>query len=93
MKNKLKPCPFCGSDDLNRCNKLYILSEPKFRVECNNCKAKGPMANSKPCATRSWNKRDRPKFKPVIGMDALKPIYSGCFGAIGYTAGRTIKTK
>ncbi len=33
MSEKLKPCPFCGSDDVH----LYCVNDKGSLVECNNC--------------------------------------------------------
>ena len=55
MTEKLKPCPFCGSDDLEIRNRHY--------VECLNCETFGP-APDKPMASwrtdnavEAWNRR------------------------------------
>jgi Lar family restriction alleviation protein len=54
MKEELKPCPFCGSNDLDLC---YV---PKSHwVSCNVCNAEGPNGNYSTVkkAIAAWNKR------------------------------------
>ena len=55
MANKLKPCPFCGSKDVEVSKSLKV-------VVCNNCGAYGPDGNKRydcdeESAIDAWNKR------------------------------------
>lgn len=58
MSDKLKPCPFCGSEDIK------IMDAGGFESWCNRCKASGPLigADGLPLVTEqavyeAWNKR------------------------------------
>ena len=55
MKEKLKPCPFCGSDDLE----IYIkgTGRRKYAVCCNTCDARGERTKIKEEAATAWNRR------------------------------------
>lgn len=51
-KIKLKPCPFCGSSDVDACPEgeradgkpWYV-----YYVYCNNCRCEGPLINTNGC--------------------------------------------
>ena len=56
VENPLKPCPFCGGE------KIAIGPEPEYSiygmfVYCKNCKASGPLKQSKAVAIKVWNRR------------------------------------
>ena len=48
MRNKLKPCPFCGSKNVADMNGW---------VQCLNCNASGPDNYDHLKAVEAWNKR------------------------------------
>lgn len=48
----LKPCPFCGSNNVQ-----LVIQEASRWVECLNCETQGPLAKTKNWATRKWNRR------------------------------------
>ncbi len=49
----LKPCPFCGGT----CT--VFTDEPAvFWVECDNCTARGPVADTQADARHQWNNRE-----------------------------------
>jgi len=52
IEEQIEGCPFCDSND-------YALSEVQelYYVECKNCKARGPLANSDTKAYENWNRR------------------------------------
>jgi len=56
MSEELLPCPFCGDRE-------YVISAEEgsrhnwYRVCCDNCTAKGEMADSKQQAVKLWNTR------------------------------------
>ena len=60
-KQKLAPCPFCGSaEDLEVCEYGVIcdsLSGQSYYVGCNNCNCAGPDGETKREAVKKWNKR------------------------------------
>ncbi len=51
----LKPCPFCGSTDLE------FSTDPQFSfVDCNECTAAGPVGKTEKVAAELWNERNEP---------------------------------
>ena len=60
---KLKPCPFCGSEDVENGTHqdLNFWEEgmpPVYSaINCNNCNCKGPKGNSRRTAVEAWNRR------------------------------------
>ena len=52
---KLKPCPFCGSDNL--------IVEENISVVCLECGATGPLHDSIDGADWDWNTRYSPRCK------------------------------
>ncbi len=55
---ELKPCPFCGSSELDtNCDKYY--NNVVF-VECNICSSRGSARYSEKDAIAAWNCRDEP---------------------------------
>lgn len=52
MTKKLKPCPFCGSEDL----KIH-LSEDRdhYWIGCAECRSSGPLQSSIELASDAWN--------------------------------------
>lgn len=60
MSEELKPCPFCGSEDLivlcdDKIFGYYHVQEGTY-VHCNNCKAQGPYVGED--AETAWNNRN-----------------------------------
>lgn len=53
MTDKLKPCPFCGSE------KVSLDNESGFCIQCkdNECCTEGPYSKSEEAAIEKWNKR------------------------------------
>lgn len=52
----LKPCPFCGSDNIFVDEFWERYDEPYF-VTCNGCGANGPYTRKKEEAIELWNRR------------------------------------
>jgi Lar family restriction alleviation protein len=57
MSDELKPCPFCGSINVE-----LVFSEPVHgavgkTVKCDDCWAVGPDSDIKIVAIQSWNRR------------------------------------
>ena len=59
MINQLKPCPFCGSDDVEVYDRDCRLTEKAwgFRAHCVGCGIDGPEHNSEAEAIDLWNTR------------------------------------
>lgn len=53
--NKLKPCPFCGSEDL-RSVQLYESNDEHY-IACNECNSHGEDGLTLLHAIKNWNKR------------------------------------
>jgi len=51
MEADLKPCPFCGG------NEVKVLGTLCPCVTCKKCQTKGPTGKSKEGAIKLWNKR------------------------------------
>lgn len=53
MTNKLKPCPFCGRENL-----IIIFDDyNNSAVFCNKCGAEGPLKGTEEGAIEAWNRR------------------------------------
>lgn len=55
MTNKLKPCPFCKSDNVSPNDFLYAIF--LWNVHCLSCGARGPDSHTKQEAIEAWNQR------------------------------------
>lgn len=64
---ELKPCPFCGSEDVTCAAGL----EGEYYVECWDCSAKVESCNGLEDAVAGWNAR-------VIDRDALLKVADEC---------------
>lgn len=54
MKNKLKPCPFCGGIFIRT---TRVGNNGEYASWCDNCFAEGPWKFRKKDATEAWNRR------------------------------------
>lgn len=52
MSEKLKPCPFCGRDDLK-----IVRAKQSVKVRCNLCIGTGPDQITTEQAIAAWNRR------------------------------------
>lgn len=52
---KLKPCPFCGSEDVEYTN--FGKGFDMWLIQCDECEAMFPLLNSREEAIQRWNKR------------------------------------
>ena len=61
---KVKPCPFCGSDDLYFEGNFGTIPIT-WEVACNTCRTFGPvrMSQDKITAIKRWNKRAKTIIK------------------------------
>ncbi len=59
MSEKLKPCPFCGSANVDVFNSFGDPStdENIMNVECINCGAEGGIGKGEEKAAAAWNRR------------------------------------
>lgn len=80
MENELKPCPFCGGDN--------IMDEPDdektYVVYCNTCFVCVEGYNTKEKAFEVWNTRHTPKVS-----EDLKMIYTDLINLEAKIAGKT----
>ena len=60
-KRKLAPCPFCGGDKVQACDKMLCdgshIPEKTFWYKCKNCGATSSEQPSRDSAAKAWNKR------------------------------------
>lgn len=54
---QLKPCPFCGSSEIERIGWGYYAPAKRYRRECKECKATTALQDSPELADRAWNTR------------------------------------
>ena len=75
MKNKLLPCPFCGSENIVMDCNSYGDVEDHFAL-CNNldCIAEGPTRPTEEAAITAWNTRTDAKHLSQL-MDLLAIIH------------------
>lgn len=59
----LKPCPFCGADDVE-----YVNPNGCWFAVCYSCEAEGPVAYSADDAAEAWNRRAAPADKQGGGL-------------------------
>ena len=62
MTDQIKPCPFCGSDDIDA-DVIYFpyrteLTKSVWLVHCLKCHALGPIHIERTGAIAAWNTRD-----------------------------------
>ena len=59
MSDKLKPCPFCGSDEKDLVIQRVDTPSPYWYVLCEVCDASGPTSGTTTReARRLWNMRE-----------------------------------
>lgn len=61
MTEKLKLCPFCGSENCETFTRIakteYGLVSGPLYVMCKDCSCKGPKKDSEEEAVKAWNSR------------------------------------
>lgn len=75
MSQELKPCAFCGSNDVT-CEKSFL--PPWFRVSCDSCTAEARGAETKEAAIAAWNTRAP---QPDDGKEELLKALRSFIGA------------
>lgn len=60
---KLKPCPFCGSEDISVIDWSTDDENPSYCGWCSLCNTEGPINESKDEAAEAWNKRKIPNVQ------------------------------
>ena len=69
MMSELKPCPFCGGDDI----KNISIAAPRdmrhtytmWQILCFSCKASGPESTVSNIAVAYWNAAERAEVEDV----------------------------
>lgn len=77
---KLKPCPFCGSENLKIAINS-IMDDPHY-VWCFDCNTIGPDEKTKAKAIKLWNTRvsePSPKQDATAFMSAMEGMYNVTF--------------
>ena len=54
---ELKPCPFCGGNNIEVMRVFTVKSRYEFEVFCLTCKAAGPSGYRPDEAIDAWNRR------------------------------------
>lgn len=78
---ELKPCPFCGSE-----NVIFVNSSVGFGmwVSCNDCETVGPTCQTKEEAERAWNHRYELPNEPLT-LDELLQMDEPVWCSVGDT--------
>ena len=58
---KLKPCPFCGTDDImgSSMTSHYAMPHQVYWMECCACNTRGPEKSEVLEARNAWNRRPK----------------------------------
>ena len=70
MEDRLKPCPFCGGEDV----KILYFTSVLCRGICNVCGASGHVSEVPAEAIEQWNCR-APLYSPVKPEDVIPGYY------------------
>lgn len=54
---ELKPCPFCGEDEMLTCANRDTEYGKEYSVFCSTCGTSGPVTSSESNAVELWNRR------------------------------------
>lgn len=80
-ENKLLPCPFCGSDDIDESFSLGYAggdkSNPLVATGCMECSATGPDYPTTEKAIAAWNKRAS-EWVSVETAKELEQVLTAC---------------
>ena len=71
MSKENKPCPFCGIDDIHPSSRTKSFNQG-FIVICGNCKAEGPLTETRQEALEKWNKRSDEKINKDEKIEDLQ---------------------
>lgn len=68
MSKKLKPCPFCGSEDVvvNSIGADTPEITEEYYVECVNCGSQTKLFDTQEVTTTAWNTRDISFLHPIL---------------------------
>jgi len=90
MSNELKPCPFCGSDEVSLSNSQNLEGGiSSYYIECHKCAGMGPEVSHTDCfalesnlkkVTKLWNTR------PDSSLTAQNALIEKIKGFIGETS-------
>lgn len=56
MSKENKRCPFCGSNDIHSISRTRRFNQG-FIIVCGNCRAEGPLAETRNGSWEKWNQR------------------------------------
>ena len=82
---KIKYCPFCGEIEQKNL-RFKLLGIMGYQIECTQCEAEGPHAESKVEAIEKWNKRsddNNAKGLEIVSKQLVYKIFS-----VSYLKGR-----
>lgn len=88
----LKPCPTCGSTDVEVCDVTDELWKAAFQVACNNCGLRTGVGH-KPNAIAAWNTRPAPSpvTDEVVAVLRAMTACAGDYLASGDATAKAIK--
>lgn len=52
MSEELKPCPFCGNENIQ-----FFIDDCGYTMICTECMALGPLVGKQEAAISAWNRR------------------------------------
>ncbi len=73
MSNKLKPCPFCGSNNIYLYKACGVCDDDAW-LECLECGVKTKAFRDTDEAIDAWNNRVEPTFTPAE-LDAIRRMF------------------
>lgn len=66
-KPDLRPCPFCGGDEIY----VFPVAASRGRAAmCQKCLAEGPYERTKGKAAEAWNRREVPENRALLAAEA-----------------------
>lgn len=67
--DELKPCPFCGSNEIRIIDSITNFNIPVTYVICCNCQSRGASKREKQKAINMWNTRKRSRYDRTREID------------------------
>ena len=68
MMDKVKSCPFCGSEHIS----FRLVIPPTGFMQCKDCNAGSDIGNNYNEAIKAWNTRPDDEFVVLTGLNKMK---------------------